>query len=441
MAIGIEENTGQIAEMQNAQQPKPTTGPVSPEVQHRQDVQDKVDAAIKSAKDSDDISKINGPGNNNITSESFAPMKESLVQIDRKDLTPEAATNPLFNEKDAAGNYLPIYVIPNLGNDRPTAALVTMENGQRVIFSNEGAHQWTEAYVREKLMRSDADIKESYTSISDFIAAGPPHDSGTPATLYTEEQRQRLHSIMDSTSQYAKDANIGPYQIRIGDQLPSPANAETSREGNHYIILDAAALEKAISSDPEMRSFKGETNHEVTHIARGNTSLAGIMNNKLTAKTRKEEELADLTAAGPLGTGDPEGFAEYFRNELKGHIADYNKSHQDSQISSDHPNDQDLKKLSLWSNEPTHPADYDRLVALQDEARVMKQYESTHKVESLNDRKIESDAVIAHVMKDMQGKWQLPMPVDVETAAAPLSTPQNTPLGTQKGQTPPHTGH
>ena len=65
-----------------------------------------------------------------------------------------------------------------------------------------------------------------------------------------------------------------------------------------------------------------------------------------------------------------------------------------------------------------HPGDYDQIVALQDETKRMQEYESTHKVKTLADKRRESEIIIKQVMEDMKGKWHL----DVADADMPQSS-------------------
>lgn len=219
----------------------------------------------------------------------------------------------------------------------------------------------------------------------------------------------------------------------------SDASSFTSREKNNYTIFTKEAFRSALTSDEGLSDLLEAKGHELTHIANGDTSPAGMAKAHALAVSRQHELLADLGAEGPLSTThNPEALAKKYEEQLRNNIENYVAKHPGATMTADSVTDKDLKKVSDWLEQnnfdPQHPARWDLIVALRDEAVRMKEYESTHTVTTQADREAESKAVIKQVVEDIKLspsqkalidgiKHQMGSqdPVDAQSAPAPAT--------------------
>src|SRR5579859_7100719 len=84
--------------------------------------------------------------------------QNKLVQVDRESISKHALWNdPAFQQKDAQGNYLPVYIMPDVGDQKQTAIVVDVGNGKKAVIANEGIHNWDADYADRHIRQGNAD--------------------------------------------------------------------------------------------------------------------------------------------------------------------------------------------------------------------------------------------------------------------------------------------
>jgi Zn-dependent protease with chaperone function len=110
---------------------------------------------------------------------------------------------------------------------------------------------------------------------------------------------QRALQLTALVTEEAKKAGIDNLEVRISDKVEVAA-VTTTREGNHYFILNPAILVQIALDKEKTGQFLGLIGHELAHIKNGDTLPAGIIESRDPVKRRLHETLADLkgTATG-----------------------------------------------------------------------------------------------------------------------------------------------
>lgn len=282
-------------------------------------------------------------------------------------------------------------------------------------------------------------------------------DNKEGSYLYAEDLKdhdaiqRRYDMLMESVKAQAAEMGVENLRVYISKKDIFGSGSKTSAEGNNYVNFGEQEFLFALTSDKAAEEFKGTIGHELTHLARKDTSLDNMVHEKALDKAstlaqgKLKEEIADVVGAGPLGSHDPQSAADSYKRRIKEAIVWYNKVNKtDIPLEGASP-DQVEKAVDasyVKSSESDHPYTPDRVAYLEREAALMKQYEATHKVFTHEDRVAESNWLLDQVLGKGEGKTRT-QDVPAQVPAAPASDaaakpePTSPTSETPKGDAPP----
>lgn len=220
-----------------------------------------------------------------------------------------------------------------------------------------------------------------------------------------EEAKKRYQKLKASIHLMGSNGGHNNIEIRVSHDRSSAA--ALSAEKKEYLILSDRDFERALASDEGLGQVLQVAGHEVGHIVRGDVTEQGLAAALASNGVSQVHELmADLIGSGPLGSNDPYAPADDLRGSLIEHINDYNAAHPGQQISTSNYTSQDLRKVSDWwaIDHPRHPPLADRVDYLEYQAQLLREYQKTHTMTTLQDRQQAAEWIQSQVLKAIQEK-------------------------------------
>jgi hypothetical protein len=262
----------------------------------------------------------NNPSRKNESDAASLSARIAKANHSMEKLSPEDMTSASFRHYQALAksDKITVFVDNRDESEKPNITALPGKGGSATVVINDSAHQYTEQYVRQTRMSSDADIKK-------FVADG----TYIPITEANGAQFGLSAETIEKYKETAKKMGVQPapplYQQPMAFPDVPPGQSQMTVEGTPYVLINALSIGQY--SPAEQMGILG---HELAHLKHGDTTPAAIAaaHNDATGAIAKAEELnADKTGTGPSGTCDPASLASVLQEHLNESKKEFENEH------------------------------------------------------------------------------------------------------------------